>query len=139
MNTLASNHASDTADLLAKVADEFLTAKDQGLEPNVEEYAERYPEIGPILRDILPALTLMNPSLSRGDSSPPDTENLSSRTLGDFRIERSGHGGSMESRRQAIGLGERGWHDQGMGPKHFHGIHDNLRGQGDWRGCLESG
>ncbi|HEV3416778.1 MAG TPA: serine/threonine-protein kinase, partial [Pirellulales bacterium] len=94
MNTLAINHASDTADLLAKVADEFLKAKDRGQEPNVEEYAERYPEIGPILRDILPALTLMNPSLSRGDSAPPDSENLSSRTLGDFRIEREiGRGG----------------------------------------------
>ncbi|HEV2969668.1 MAG TPA: serine/threonine-protein kinase [Pirellulales bacterium] len=94
MKTLANNRASDTADLLAKVADEFLKAKDRGQEPNVEEYAERYPEIAPILRDILPALTLMNPSLSHGDSLPPDTENLSSRTLGDFRIEREiGRGG----------------------------------------------
>ena len=66
------DHSTDTAELLARVADEFLQAVDGGQNPDVEEFAARYPQIAGILRDVLPALTLMNPSHSRsnGASAP---------------------------------------------------------------------
>ena len=57
----------------------------------MEAYAQRYPQIAAILRDVLPALTLMNRSLSRNDKSFGE---VSDRTLGDFRIVREiGRGG----------------------------------------------
>src|SRR5258708_12124658 len=84
MKSVLSNRASETADLVGKVADEFLKAVEAGQQPDVEEYAGRYPEIGPILRDVLPALTLLNPSAAQSAPSESAAENLSDKTLADF-------------------------------------------------------
>src|SRR5262245_47538459 len=100
-----ANPTTDTADLLAKVADEFSAAVQRGQRPDVEAYANHYPEIAAILRDVLPALTLMNrsslgddslplaPGEGRGSDSPSPLAGEgrgegASRTLGDFRLIR---------------------------------------------------
>jgi serine/threonine protein kinase len=98
MKSVVSNHASDTADLVGQVADEFLKAIEAGEQPEVEEYAARHPEIAAILRDVLPALTLMNPSRSNGESNDESNghtaDYLTDKTLGDFRLVREiGRGG----------------------------------------------
>ncbi len=102
MNPVLNERSADAADLLAKAADEFLQAIDRGQQPDVEAFANQYPKISAILRDVLPALSLMNPALSQshGLSEPvasapgATTENLTEGTLGDFRLIREiGRGG----------------------------------------------
>ncbi len=94
MKSVVANRASDTADLVGQVADEFLKAVEAGEQPEVEEYAARYPEVAAILRDVLPALTLMNPAHCLGESNGHAIEDLADKTLGDFRLIREiGRGG----------------------------------------------
>lgn len=102
MNSAVSNPALNTADLLAQAVDEFLQAADLGTPPDVEQYARRHPEIADLLRDVLPALSMLKPALSGenalrqfGASGAIDSgETLADRTLGDFRILREiGRGG----------------------------------------------
>ena len=98
MKSVVPNQASDTADLVGQVADEFLKAVEAGEHPEVEEYAARHPEVAGILRDVLPALTLMNPSHSNGESNGESNgraaDDLTDKTLGDFRLVREiGRGG----------------------------------------------
>jgi WD40 repeat protein/serine/threonine protein kinase len=88
------------ADPFGEIADEFVEAFRQGQRPSVEEYAHRYPEHADDIRDILPALVLMEQAKS-GD----DTSGLRRRTrawsavaplsqLGDYQILREvGRGG----------------------------------------------
>src|SRR5689334_338258 len=71
MESIANPPATDTADLLAKVADEFSAAVERGEHPDIEAYAGQYPKIADILRDVLPALTLMNRS-SLDDEFPSE-------------------------------------------------------------------
>ncbi len=84
------------ATLLGHVADEFLDRVRQGQEPDVQEYAERYPEIAAVIREVLPALRAMS-------ASPEDAGNTRNvdaglfapgHEMGDFRIVRElGRGG----------------------------------------------
>jgi hypothetical protein len=48
-----------SADLLGQIADEFVAAFRQGKRPSVEEFARRYPEHADEIRELLPALVLM--------------------------------------------------------------------------------
>ncbi len=94
MKTALSNPKSGTADLVAKAADEYLKAAEAGSPPEIDEFAERYPQIAAILRDVLPALAIINPSLSGNKEKPLGTDDLIDRTLGDFRLIREiGRGG----------------------------------------------
>lgn len=45
--------------LIGQVADDFLHRNEQGEDVNVEEYAERYPQIAIVIRQLFPALQLM--------------------------------------------------------------------------------
>jgi hypothetical protein len=75
--------------LVSKVVDEFLERLDLGERPQIEEYAERHPTIGNVLRQVLPALELVR-------FSTPDAEAAASLTgcLGDYCIVREiGRGG----------------------------------------------
>jgi hypothetical protein len=47
------------ADPFGKIADEFVEAFRQGQRPSVEEFARRYPEHADAIREMLPALVLM--------------------------------------------------------------------------------
>jgi serine/threonine protein kinase/Flp pilus assembly protein TadD len=74
--------------LVGQVADDFLRRQQQGENPSVEEYAVRYPDAAPLLRDVLASLRLID------QSAPPLAEEAAAATLGDFRLLREvGRGG----------------------------------------------
>ena len=56
------------ADPLGQTADEFVEAFRQGQRPSVEEFARRYPEHAADIREILPALVLMEKAKAPDDS-----------------------------------------------------------------------
>src|SRR5438270_13960408 len=85
-----------SADPFGQIADEFVEAFRQGQRPSVEEFARRYPEHAADIRDMLPALVLMEKAKSADDSPgqrhPATTAPL--QQLGDYRILREvGRGG----------------------------------------------
>jgi serine/threonine protein kinase/WD40 repeat protein/Flp pilus assembly protein TadD len=61
------NDAS-AADPFGQIVDEFVEAIRQGQRPSVEEFARRYPEHADEIRDVLPALMLMEEAKSVNDS-----------------------------------------------------------------------
>jgi hypothetical protein len=81
---------------LGQIADAFVEAFRAGKRPSVEEFACRYPEYADAIREMLPALVLMEQARSADDSSgegPPDAP-APLRQLGDYRILREvGRGG----------------------------------------------
>src|SRR6516165_7570432 len=54
-----SDNNPSVADPFGQIADEFVKAFRQGQRPSVEEFARRYPEHADAIREILPALVLM--------------------------------------------------------------------------------
>jgi tetratricopeptide (TPR) repeat protein len=82
--------------LMGEIIDDFLERLGNGDPPDVEEYVQRYPLLADVLRDMLPALQVIQLSPSdqpqaAGYSSP---EIEPERPLGDFRIVREiGRGG----------------------------------------------
>jgi serine/threonine protein kinase/WD40 repeat protein len=89
-----------SADPFGQIADEFVAAFRQGKRPSVEEFARRYPEHAAEIREMLPALVLMEKAKSADDSAgqrrlpkglaatPPLSQ------LGDYQILREvGRGG----------------------------------------------
>src|SRR5437867_11873065 len=52
------------ADPFGQIADEFMEAFRQGKRPSVEEFARRYPEHAGEIREVLPALALMEKAKS---------------------------------------------------------------------------
>jgi hypothetical protein len=64
---MGDNDAS-AADPLGQIADEFVEAIRRGQRPSVEEFARRYPQHADEIRDILPALGLMEQATSAEDA-----------------------------------------------------------------------
>ena len=92
-DTLAEQTPS-VESLVAEVADEFLERLHDGRQPEVEDYARRYPQIAAVLRKVLPALDLLRRSAPEDGPSHPDEISDDSGRLGDFRIIREiGRGG----------------------------------------------
>src|SRR5262245_33157133 len=98
-----SENDLSAADPLGQIADEFVEALRQGQRPSVEEFARRYPEHADALRDMLPALALMEKAKSAG-GAPGEGGKVAVptaaatvpplRQLGDYLILREiGHGG----------------------------------------------
>jgi WD40 repeat protein/serine/threonine protein kinase len=89
-----------SADPFGPIADEFVEAVRRGQRPSVEEFALRFPEHADEIREILPALALMEQAKS-GDNTPhergptkPLSLALPLRQLGDYQILREvGRGG----------------------------------------------
>src|SRR5215831_19730095 len=94
-----SDSNPSSADPLGQIADEFVEAFRQGQRPSVEEFARRYPAHADEIRDILPALVLMekakaseapgqhHPAQALADAAPLQQ-------LGDYQILREiGRGG----------------------------------------------
>jgi serine/threonine protein kinase len=82
--------------LLSQVTDEFMQRLDGGEQPCIEEYTERYPRIGAILREILPALQALRSPLPVAAPAAdfPTSEPVIVGCLGDYRIRREvGRGG----------------------------------------------
>src|SRR5262245_28558687 len=57
--------------LVGRIADEFTRRHQQGDGPRVEEYAERYPEVAEVLREILPAIQALSPAGTRAETPRP--------------------------------------------------------------------
>src|SRR5271167_197825 len=88
---------------LAAAVDEFLATSLQD-RPDAEAFASRYPELADHLRQVLPALALLEPSAFGGDESAGLTKRL-----GDFRLLREvGRGGmGVVYEAEQISLGRR--------------------------------
>ena len=65
---MSDNNPSDV-DPFGAIADQFVEAFRQGQRPSVEEFARRYPEHADEIRDLLPALALMEKAKSGDDPS----------------------------------------------------------------------
>ncbi len=95
-----SDNDLSSADPLGQIADEFVEAFRQGKRPSVEEFARRYPAYADEIRDMLPALVLMEQAKSADDT--PGHRRLTRTSaaaaplqqLGDYQILREvGRGG----------------------------------------------
>src|SRR5262249_53510680 len=94
-----SDNDPSVADPFGQIADEFVEAFRQGQRPSVEEFARRYPAHADDIREILPALVLMEKakaSEARGKQYPAKAPAAAPplRQLGDYQILREvGRGG----------------------------------------------
>jgi serine/threonine protein kinase/WD40 repeat protein/tetratricopeptide (TPR) repeat protein len=95
-----SDNDPSAADPFGQIADEFVEAIRQGKRPSVEEFAQRYPTHADDIRDMLPALVLMEKAKSADDDpgqqrQPKDSAAVPPlRHLGDYQILREvGRGG----------------------------------------------
>ena len=95
-----SDNDPSMTDPLGQIADEFVEAFRQGKDPSVEEFARRYPAHVDEIRDMLPALALMEQAKTSDDSpaQPSPTQASAAapplRHLGDYQILREvGRGG----------------------------------------------
>ncbi len=81
--------------LVALAVDQFLERAGEGEQPDVEEFARRYPDIADMLRDMLPAVQAMHESDLLQASTDSDTISTDEGgCLGDYRILREiGRGG----------------------------------------------
>src|SRR5947209_17002042 len=89
-----------SADPFGQIADDFVEAFRQGKRPSVEEYARRYPEQADEIREMLPALVLMEKAKSADDTPGQECQANASaaapplQQLGDYQILREvGRGG----------------------------------------------
>jgi serine/threonine protein kinase/tetratricopeptide (TPR) repeat protein len=94
---MIDNNAS-AADPFGQIADEFVEAFRQGKNPSVEEFAGRYPEHADEIREVLPALLLMEKAKSgddtTGQSRRAGIAAAPMQQLGDYQILREvGRGG----------------------------------------------
>jgi WD40 repeat protein/serine/threonine protein kinase len=95
-----SDNDLSAADPFGQIADEFVEALRQGQRPSVEEFARRYPEHADDIREMLPALVLMEKAKAPADADGEvDRAGVSAavprlRQLGDYQILREvGRGG----------------------------------------------
>ena len=93
------NDDPSSADPFGQIADEFVEAFRQGKRPSVEEFARRYPEQADEIREMLPALVLMEKARSAEDDpvqrpQPRAPAVAPVQQLGDYQILREiGRGG----------------------------------------------
>src|SRR5262245_59687656 len=100
------SESSHDRDPFEVVADAFLVRFRSGERPSIEEYAALHPELGQEIRELLPALMMVEQDLSLDvPGSTPSGE--THRELGDFRILREiGRGGMgvvYEAVQQSLG------------------------------------
>jgi tetratricopeptide (TPR) repeat protein len=107
MKTTSEAEDESAQRLMGQVVEEFLERQAAGEQPDVESYARRYPQLGDVLRQMLPALQLMQmPSVGHcAEGEPP----VLTGCLGDFRLVREiGHGGmGVVYEAEQISLGRR--------------------------------
>ncbi len=95
-----SDNNPSCEDPFGQIADEFVEAFRQGKRPSVEEFARRYPAQADEIRDMLPALVLMEKAKSADDTSGHRRQAIALtaaallQQLGDYQILREvGRGG----------------------------------------------
>lgn len=107
--------AGDERNPVELLAEEFLDRKRRGEQPTLREYAERYPELAGEIRDLFPALLMMEDlgedssgasgSVVADEGTPPLGAQL--QRLGDYRIIREvGRGGMgvvYEAEQESLG------------------------------------
>jgi hypothetical protein len=86
------------SELVLALAEEFVTRYRQGERPSLREYINRHPELAAEIREVFPAVALMeNIALVQEEEStppPPAPEPLPLQQLGDYRLIRAvGQGG----------------------------------------------
>src|SRR5947209_20047441 len=82
------------ADLLNELAHEFAERHHRGERPSLSEYTARHPELAADIRDLFPALVVMEQFGSVADPPAPPARTAAPPRLGDFRIVREvGRGG----------------------------------------------
>jgi eukaryotic-like serine/threonine-protein kinase len=108
------NPSSDARDPVELLAEEFLDRKRSGEQPTLREYLERHPDLAAEIRDLFPALLMME---DLGESSGGTTGSLAAENgaavdirlqrLGDYRILREiGRGGMgvvYEAEQESLG------------------------------------
>ena len=99
--------------LVGRIADEFTEQLNRGEQPDIEDYAQRYPDIADLLRQALPALQALKPHTTPRPGSVSGTDFKSvlheAEALGDFRIIREvGRGGmGLVYEAEQVSLGRR--------------------------------
>jgi hypothetical protein len=93
---MSDNDPSSDGDPFGQIADEFVEAFRQGKRPSIEEFIRRYPDYEEQIREVLPALVLMERAKSeagpRSNIAAPAAPPL--RQLGNYHILREvGRGG----------------------------------------------
>jgi|GEM_PF-1161391 len=102
----AVDNTTSIGSLVSEVADRFTEQVKQGLSPSVEQYAKQYPQIADIIRQVFPALAVL-------DSPTPlvqpqgDGDGVVTGQIGEFRIfgelGRGGMGVVYEAEQLSIG------------------------------------
>jgi tetratricopeptide (TPR) repeat protein len=107
MSAVARQQDVSLESLAAQVADEFLARQKRGEQPEVEEYAARYPQFAREIREVLTALRVLDLS-APSEASLADGE-APSGVLGDYRIIREvGRGGmAVVYEAEQLSLGRR--------------------------------
>ncbi len=90
---MARTDESDKVDgLVAQAVEEYFRRSQRGERPQIDEFAEQYPEIGDLLRTVIPALQAAEGPFDA--SADGDVASEHHKQLGDFRILRQiGRGG----------------------------------------------
>ena len=85
LNTEAAA-AQDLDQLLGQVATEFFERLARGETPDIDEYAQRHPEISQLIRQALPALQIVSDSMADASSGAQTLGEKYEKRLGDFHI-----------------------------------------------------